>query len=280
MVIKGISTQTESSSHRLNEFIKKNKCRIGSWLFSICSAWFGVAEYGWLKQKIWCIDLKFVCIIIPVIFAGILQAIHLYFEHLEKIRIKDLEEKLNGFNAIKKAIPEIINNSVIAIYENISLSIDDRITLYLLCEDAFLPCARYSGNPSILPIKRTKYNKNKGVIQKVWETGWHFDGKFPNPTNVKEYQKHHIKKYGLNRAEVKALSMRPTLYCGIRISDTTGREPIAVLIIESMKKNNIEEQIIREKLEKEIDKLVPLLENEIIRSCIPNQSIIEVEEGF
>ena len=74
--------------------------------------------------------------------------------------------------------------------------------------------------------------------------------------------------------------MKAIFYCGKRISDHLGREPVGILIIESTKQNRFEKEEIHIKLIREVDKLVPLLENETIRSCIPNQSIIEKEEGF
>ena len=264
---------------RLFEFIKNNKCRAGSWLCGICSAWFGVAEYSWEKCQILGVKWGVLSVIVPLVVAGVLSGIAYYVENKD-IKNTDIAKDDLSIESIKNAIPTIVSNFVIAIYESLGLSEDDRITLYLSDKDDFLPCARYSRNPNICSIKRPKYSKSQGVIKKVWENDWWFDNEFPDPNKKSAYQKYHREQYQLSANDVKKLSMKAIFYCGKRISDYSGREPIAVLIIESTRRNRFEKEEIHIKLIREVDKLVPLLENETIRSCIPNQSIIEKEEGF
>ncbi len=264
---------------RLFEFIKNNKCRAGSWLCGICSAWFGVAEYSWEECQIFGIESGILSVIIPLIAAGVLSGVACYAEN-KNIKDADNSRENSFVDSIKNAIPEIVSNVVIAIYENLGLSENDRITLYLSYKNDFLPCVRYSRNPNIRSIKRPKYSKSQGVIQKVWEHDWWFDNEFPEPNKKRAYRKYHKDLYQLSADDVKKLSMKAVFYCGKRISDHLGREPVGILIIESTKQNRFEKEEIYIKLTKEVDKLVPLLENAAIRSCIPNQSIIEEEEGF
>ena len=249
-------------------------------LLGILSSWMGAAEYQWEKQKVFFCEYGILSVVVPLVLASILQAVHCYLGQQQQSAIDKLKKDADAFYSIKRQIPTIIKIYVSGIYQNLNLTNDDRITLYLSCDGGFLPCSRYSLNPSILSIKRPIYRNKQGVIQQVWMNAWWFDNKFPNPANEREYRNYHKENYGLTAAEVKSLSMKAELYCGIRILDTSNREAIAVLIIESMNKNSLDELVIKEKLEKEIAKLAPLLENTAIRSCIPNQSIIEAEEGF
>lgn len=276
----GKEVNKENFLIRLVKFSLNNKLKFISWVFLVTSAWMGVAEYSWEKLKLCGIDAGILSVIIPIVAAGIIQAINLYLESREAASIDELKNSLKDFNTIKNTIPVIINNFVIAIYENIDLSQEDRITLYLPYLNKFNPCSRYSRNPEFRSIKRTQYDKPHGVIKKAWENDWWFDNNLPNPSQKKEYKKYQKDKYGLTANDVKNLSMPAVLYCGKRISNSSGRDPIAILIIESTNKDSFEENDIREKLEREIDKLIPLLENETIRCYIPNQSIVDQEEGF
>ena len=262
------------------EFILNNKCRILSWIFGVCSAWFGCCKYNWEKSKICDIEWDVLSFIIPFIISGVLQGVHLYLERKNTVSIREMETKLRDFNSIKNAIPAIIHNFIFTIYENLDLGVDDRITLFLPCDDGFSSCSRYSHNSKTRPIRLTKYKRDRGVIQKIWDVGWWFDNHFPSPSGNKKYQKYQKEHYNLSKTDVANLSMKAVLYCGKRIDDSSNRTPIAVLIIESTNKNSFNEEDMKKKLEKEIEKLIPLLENETIRKCIPNQSIIDKEEGF
>ena len=88
------SSQIEDRPKRLKEFIKSNKCRIGSWAFGVCSAWFGAAEYEWLNLKIYGVDCKIAAVVIPIVLAGILQTIHIYLEAQNTSTIQNLQSKL------------------------------------------------------------------------------------------------------------------------------------------------------------------------------------------
>ena len=270
----------EKKNKTFKDYIFTNKCRITSWLCGFISLYFECSEYDWETKTIWIFSYGTLAVIIPIIAAGLLQAGHCVLEKKQELDIENLRKAAEDFYTIQGEIPTIIQNYVTAIYENLNLSHEDRITLYLPGDKDFFPCARYSRNPSTTAIKRSSYPKGRGVIQKVWDVGWWFDNSFPSPSKRKTYRSYHKDKYNLTFTEVKKLSMQALLYCGIRISDISGREPIAILIIESTNSNSCEENDIKNKLAKELDKLVPLLENAIIRSCIPNQSIIEAEEGF
>ena len=61
------SKQTKNKPHKAFEFIKSNKCRVGSWICGMGSAWFGVAEYSWEKCQILGVEWGVLSVIVPLV---------------------------------------------------------------------------------------------------------------------------------------------------------------------------------------------------------------------
>ena len=263
---------------------RKNILKIVSVVLVLISTWLGAIDYKWEKETWYGIPFGPVIITIIALLIIVLQM-------TQQKKEKNLEEELDVWkvkyhkvsqelSVISVEIPAIIKNIVIEVYENLGLESNDRITLYLFSQRMFFPCARYSKDPNKASIKRTKYDMRKGIIGKIWSNGWFFDNQFPDPADVRQYKKYSREKYELSPGEVANLSMQAVLYCGLRISDSLNRTPVAILVVESNERSRIKENEIRGVIEKECKKFVPLLENQTIRSHIPNQSIIDQEEGF
>ena len=259
--------------------------QILSWVMGLIIAIINIGDYDWEKEPAYCgLSRGAWGVLVLLLIAGVCQAIQCYCDSKRSVDADELERKYHEIQlknkTISEAIPSIIKNFVIATYERLKLDKEARMSLYLFENDQFLPCARHSRDPNKAKIKRTRYPALRGVIGKVWSNGWWFDNAFPNSSDKKAYKKYCKEEYGLSANEVNALSFKAILYCGIRISDSLGRKPIALLIIESENKESIGEGRIHEELKREVDNLTPLLENPEFRACIPTQAIVDKEEGF
>jgi hypothetical protein len=119
----------------------------------------------------------------------------------------------------------------------------ERITLYAYDSSGqFLPLARYSRNPEYTGNVRPFYPKDQGVISRTWSDGWCFVSDYPDPKEKPEEYLMRCKRDGIPEEVIKDLGMPSRLYCGYRISDTRGREQIAVIITESTDSNRYNEK--------------------------------------
>jgi len=252
---------------RTLDWAENNWCNIISSITGLAVAWLGASEYSWQKDSLY----RAGSIVLLTAATGILQTIQKHKEAIQRQRSNE---------SLALAMPPIIRNYVIGIYENMGLGTEERITLYLHNENYFLPCARFSRNSNFKGIKRPYYRNDRGVIEKVWSLGWYFDNKFPDPANGSGYYEYCRDTYKYCKKDVDSLSMKARFYCGIRIEDSLHRDSYAMIIIESMNPNYMTETEAKKQLTREAKILVPLLENKIVRDTIPNQSIVGKEEGF
>lgn len=219
-----------------------------------------------------------------LLLAGCFQARQAWLDHKIEQKNDQVEKENQDLKkenqAFKESIPAITASLVIDIFERLKLKEDDRLTLYLFSDNQFRLCSRHSRNPNYKKFRRTSYDTDRGVIGKVWSDGWCFDNAFPDPKDKKQYAKYCKKKYNLSPNEVKELSMQARFYCGIRISDSLNRTPFAMLIIESMDFQRFSCDTLKKALEQGIRPFTSLLEDSGFRKYIPNQGIVEQEEGF
>ncbi len=120
-----------------------------------------------------------------------------------------------------------------------------RISLYLHepTHGRFFCLARRSHNSRLEQKGRSFFKDTEGCIAFGWERDWHFDNKFPDDLDENvDYQK---EKYGLGKAEHKKLTMNPRLMAVKKVIDKSDR-PVAVIVIESTKRQAFEEDTLRE----------------------------------
>ena len=111
--------------------------------------------------------------------------------------------------------------------------IHERITLYAHDYDHFIPIGRVSFTPEYSKKGRPSYPESEGCIAQAWKNGWHFANDYPDPeSSPKEYSRR-CKIDGVSDESLNEIGMKSRLYCGYRISDTSGKKQMAVLIIEA-----------------------------------------------
>lgn len=110
----------------------------------------------------------------------------------------------------------------------------ERITLYAYePKGYFFPIGRYSCHPEYRKKRRQNYPEDEGAIAKTWENNWYFVKDYPDPERQPDRYQKRSKKDGVSENIINGIRMKSRLYCGYRISDTGGRNHIAVLITES-----------------------------------------------
>jgi len=109
----------------------------------------------------------------------------------------------------------------------------ERITLYAHDYDHFIPIGRVSFTPEYSKKGRPSYPEKEGCIAQTWKNGWHFANDYPDPEADPSGYSQRCKIDNLSELNLSEIGMKSRLYCGYRISDTSGRKPMAVLIIEA-----------------------------------------------
>lgn len=251
-----LSCQTENQSSILDTIRKKNSWSLLShaelWISDNIIDWFMyflplAAGIIGLKQSLY-------ILFIPLI---ILTIITFYLYNRRKNRIKEMEKALllldtdNSELKVKnKQLDDDLANSIqdmqllcqgyLCLLAKGPLAFGkeagshERVTLYAYDSSGqFLALARYSLNPEYSGNVRPFYPKDQGIISRTWRDGWCFVDNYPDPEKNADEYRLKCNEYGIPEDAIRELSMPSRLYCGYRISDTQGREQIAVIITES-----------------------------------------------
>lgn len=127
--------------------------------------------------------------------------------------------------------------------------VDERVTLYVYDPNGyFVPKGRYSPNSELAKIKRRQFAVGEGCIGLAWATGVFFANDLPDPKADAKGYKDASAKYGLKKRQVNKLSMKARLYFGLRISDLSKVNNLAVLVVEASDPSRYTKEELVEKL--------------------------------
>lgn len=176
--------------------------------------------------------------------------------------IEKQKEKLTNYRLLRQNIDLIFKEHLKSIAKSLGFSHNERISLYIIDEDKFVRCARFSQNPKYNQPGRATYPLNEGVIGEAW--------------SKEAYVLKTNSKYGISKDTVENFSMFPRLILGYRISNYDKSEHNAVIIIESINKNFSGQQNILTVLEHNRDCFYELIRN--FRIYIPALARAEEED--
>ncbi|SCX00773.1 hypothetical protein DSM25558_0175 [Agrobacterium sp. DSM 25558] len=170
-----------------------------------------------------------------------------------------------------------IGNNIIILFDGLLLNLSRkldvprganfRISLYVHDPDKgrFIPCGRYSPDPTVSNPGRTSYPDNEGCIAEGWKREWHFDNSIPaSGTARRNYNQKH---YGISEDANAEIRMLSCLYAVRRLDNVLGT-PVAVLVVEAMDSNQFQQDVIRGKLDDVADDFARMVHN--LKSYIPN----------
>ncbi|WP_143763205.1 hypothetical protein [Methanothrix harundinacea] len=122
----------------------------------------------------------------------------------------------------------------------------ERMTLYAHSSNgSFIPLGRVSYNPEYDKKGRINYPDDQGCIAKAWRNNWHFSNDYPDPETATKRYYQRCEKDGVPEDIMKNVKMKSRLYCGFRIWDNSGTEPLAVLIAEATDPHRYQEEELR-----------------------------------
>jgi hypothetical protein len=170
-----------------------------------------------------------------------------------------------------------IGNNIIILFDGLLLNlsrrldipqgIDFRISLYV--HDAenrrFIPCGRYTPNPTLSGPGRTSYPDHEGCIAEGWKRGWHFDGNVPG--SGAQRRNYNRQTYSVPDSTNANIRMASQLYAVKRLDDASAR-PVAVLVVEAIEAMQFNHDAIRSKLDEVADDFARMVNN--LKGYIPN----------
>jgi len=173
---------------------------------------------------------------------------------------KDLNEANSQLDRVSENIHNMFDGVVLSLSRKFrfSKSTKARISLYINDEEKsrFVPCGRYSPDPTLSKKGRSSFSHGQGCIWKSWENDFHFDNQIPARTTA--FNSYQLREYGIPVETCEILQMKPRLIAGKRIDDLFDK-PIAVLILESKDPNGFTEQEIRTIFESSCEDLSRLI---------------------
>ena len=168
-------------------------------------------------------------------------------------RIKKLEEEIKQ----QQEIIDEVANLTFALFDGLMLNLskklrifDDhksRVTLYVHdpSNHHFIPCGRYSADPEFKKLRGRKYPDNQGCIAGGWRRGWFFKNDFPKTRTA--HQKCCKKEFGILKKTHEQIRMLSVLICAMKLS--SGSDPIAVIVVESLNKSTFKEAGLKKELQ-------------------------------
>ncbi len=191
--------------------------------------------------------------------------------------IAEQKEKLTNYNLLRQNIDLIFKEHLKSIAKSLEFSHNERISLYIIDENKFVRCARFSQNPKYNQPGRASYPLHEGVIGEAWSKGIEFIATLPDAKkDLDNYIQKTKNKYNIGENTVRNFSMHPRLILGYRISNFDQSEHNAVIIVESTNKGFKTKNTILPILERNRDCLYSLIRD--FRDFIPALAYAKEED--
>lgn len=183
--------------------------------------------------------------------------------------------------SVRKQRSEVdeIGNNIINVFDGLLLNLGrklglqqgDQVRISLYVHDPehrrFIPCGRYSPNPTLGGPGRTSYPDDQGCIFEGWKKGWHFDNTVPSSgVPRRTYNKNN---YNIPDAVNATLRMASSLYAVKRLDNALG-QAVAVLVVEATESNHFSSEQLQASLEGVADDFSRMVHT--LRGYIPNPS--------
>jgi hypothetical protein len=191
-----------------------------------------------------------------IIFGVISAIISIFISAREKKGIIN-KDKSKLKSEYYKFCSDFIRNTFETFFQNSSRN--GRVSIYLHKNNKFILIGRYSNNPNYTTKGRKDYPDNKGLISKGWED------EICELYGIPEWrglgQQYHTKVRRVKEIDievVKNLKMKSRSFYIKRIDNEDSRTPHGIIVIEQMKSNQINSDILNDIFEKNTQNLVLL----------------------
>lgn len=226
-----------------------------------------------LEFRIWALDfwsleqwftVLFISAFVGAIWGGIGSQLKLTFLNKMYSKVKDENDQLkekNSSTAINcyELFSHYIYNNYFA---KLSLTSNERLSLYKLDMDLFLCVGRYSENELYKQKPNRLYPRDVGCIEKAWKTGKVEEViPFDSETDFDKWKQYNVDQHGFDPSVLDEMNMKSRSFLGFRVQNLQ-KQTIAVLIFESTKANGLKFSKIKTAMtQREIQNICHLLES-------------------
>lgn len=184
-------------------------------------------------------------LIIGLVILGLaVLSIHEWLVHSNGRDLQEIKKERDTLNAkvlaVERVVPSAIHGILDSLKNELQLTRDDRISLYLVegkepelryfCCERCSPCLSYES-------KSCRMRPLVKMFKKVWDEGYLYDDGFPEYEKSSKEKKSYIKycreNYGITTDEAKEIKFKGRTYFGLRI-DYHGTH-LAFIIVSSLK---------------------------------------------
>lgn len=150
--------------------------------------------------------------------------------------IPELNNEINGYQetieALKSSLrlshTDLVTTHLKAAYKSLSLTTQERVSIYYEHGNDFYLLARHSKNPVYAKSHRQKFALNQGVIGQAWEHQQHVERHCPGFQNRAEYLEYMEKTYDFKEVQALGFAMKSCRYVAIAISDADSHTGVIV----------------------------------------------------
>lgn len=172
----------------------------------------------------------------------------------------DLVEARTQLDQVGDNIYNMFDGVMLSLSEKFGFTKSTKARLSLYINDPengrFVPCGRYSPDPTLRSKGRSSFSHGQGCIWRCWENDFHYDSKIP--TTRVAFDKYQFREYQIPQETCEGLKMRPKLIAGKRIDDALD-QPVAVIIFEAKNSEEFLERDVQDLLQKACKDLARLI---------------------
>lgn len=186
--------------------------------------------------------------------------------------IESLREKYaQQTEELSNVIVILCDGLMLNLANKLELEQDSQVRLSLYVHDGkkrvFIPCGRYSRNPTYARPGRTSYPDNQGCIEKGWSNGWHFDNQVPGESQPVRRRDYNLRNYNIPHETTDKMTMKSTLYAVKRL-DTYEDNQIAVIVVEALDPNAFTKDKLHDTLQGSVIDYARVIRD--LRAYVPN----------
>lgn len=208
--------------------------------------------------------------IIFFVLAGICSSFRLFTQKSIGCLKRELKIEASKVELIANNIETLVDGLLLKLSEKIGFAKGEpsRITIYIHRNNQFIPFGRYTPDPSFSGKGRNTLPDNEGCIAQAWRSDWCYEGDLKYKVSRR--------KYGLTRETHEGLRMKSVFFAVKRI-ESTNRQPLALLVVESKNANQFPETEIKDILDNEEAYLAEIIH--CLKDHIPDPQDA-LERGF
>lgn len=174
------------------------------------------------------------------------------------------ENFINSKREFYKLCSDIIRSTFPDFYS--SSNGNGRISIYKYDNNSFTLLGRYCPNPLFNLQGRAHYPENEGLIAKGWQEGEIIEFNIPKfSKSGREWKKHMKAICNISDSSLEKIKMKSCSYYIQRISNEDSRNPLGIIVLETLSPDIIDDFYIKNQLE---------LNKEIISSLIKSMKTI------